>query len=101
MAGVYIAEPGQDAGPRHSNTPNGVERGTLAGRSWTGPKADQCKVRFLVIAKVIDVIILIHGRVWAVCWSALVAHPSNKCNLDGPDPNGPGPNGPGPKPRRV
>ena len=32
--------PGQDAGPRHSTAPNGVGRGTLAGRGWTGSKAE-------------------------------------------------------------
>ena len=40
MAGVYMAGPGQDAGPRHSTAPNGVGRGTLAGRGWTGSKAE-------------------------------------------------------------
>ena len=35
-----IAGPGQHAGPRHSTAPNGVRRGTPAGRGWTGSKAE-------------------------------------------------------------
>ncbi len=36
----HMAGPGQDAGPRHSTAPNGVGRGTLAGRGRTGSKAE-------------------------------------------------------------
>ena len=37
---LHIAGPGQHAGPRHSTAPNGVRRGTRAGRCWTGSKAE-------------------------------------------------------------
>ena len=37
---LHIAGPGQHAGPRHSTAPNGVGRGTRAGRDWTGSKAE-------------------------------------------------------------
>jgi hypothetical protein len=37
---LHIAGLGQSAGPRHSTAPNGVRRGTPAGRGWTGSKAE-------------------------------------------------------------